>query len=66
MAELLGTWKREAEAALSARVLNGMHIDLFKVIAERKVRQIFLPSGTSLGIRTRDGCHLINRYCKTS
>ena len=51
MAELLGTWKREAEAALSARVLNGMHIDLFKVIAERKVRQIFWPSGTPLGIR---------------
>ena len=37
MEELLATWKREADAALSARVVNGLPIDLFKVIAERKV-----------------------------
>lgn len=48
MAELLGTWKREAEAALSARVLNGMHIDLFKVIAERKVHVFVMCSAEEL------------------
>lgn len=34
--ELLNMWKREATAGLTARQTNG-HMELFKVVAERRV-----------------------------
>ena len=37
MEELLATWKREADAVLTGKVVNGLPVDAFKVIAERKV-----------------------------
>ena len=35
--ELMAIWKTEADAVLSSKVIDGLHVDVFKVLAERKV-----------------------------
>ena len=35
--ELMAVWKMEADAVLSSKVIDGLHVDVFKVLAERKV-----------------------------
>ena len=35
--ELINVWRKEAEAVLTARYKEGTSIELYKVVAERKV-----------------------------
>lgn len=40
--ELMAIWKTEADAVLSSKVIDGLHVDVFKVLAERKVHCFIL------------------------
>ena len=39
MEQLIGTWQREAQAALTVRQ-QGMELELYKVVAERRVSTV--------------------------
>ena len=41
MEELIGTWQREAQAALTVRE-QGMELELYKVVGERRVSRFSL------------------------
>ncbi|KAL3874636.1 hypothetical protein ACJMK2_037621 [Sinanodonta woodiana] len=72
--EFLDTWRREATAALSARVIQGRQIDLFKVVAERKIHVFICCSAEELdklsfnlpvmkenGANTNIKCHVLQK-----
>jgi len=47
-AQLLATWKNEAEFACRLRNAGKLHVELFKVVAQREVSTVFVTACTKL------------------